>query len=63
MKTEVYPLPPIKNFGGSPQISGKNLWQAADDQKKLVCTFLPESPVGEQTGGETLAVTLFRGSL
>jgi hypothetical protein len=27
---EFYPLPPIINFGGSPQISGKSLLQAED---------------------------------
>jgi hypothetical protein len=27
---EIYPLSPIINFGGRPQISDKSLWQTAD---------------------------------
>jgi hypothetical protein len=38
--------------GGRPQISLKSLWQAADQPKAPVWTFLPASPVGEPTGGE-----------
>jgi hypothetical protein len=40
---------------GRPRISVKSLWQTADNPKKPVCTFLPGSSVGEQTGGEKLA--------
>jgi hypothetical protein len=52
------PPPPIDN-GGKPQINGKALWQTADHSEKPVCTFLPASPVGEQTRGEKLAGLLF----
>jgi hypothetical protein len=55
---EIYPLPPIINFGGSPQISGKSLWQAADHLKNPVCTILPASSVGKQTEGKKLAFLL-----
>jgi hypothetical protein len=41
--------------GGRPQISVKSLWQAADNPKKSVCTFLHASSVKEQAGGEKLA--------
>jgi hypothetical protein len=37
---EVFSLIPIVNFGGSPQISGKGMWQAADHKKKTQF-FLP----------------------
>jgi hypothetical protein len=38
-----------------PQIAVKSLWQAVDHPKKPVCTFLPPSYMGEQTGGKRLA--------
>jgi hypothetical protein len=38
-----------------PQIYGTSLWQAGDQRKKLVSTFLPSSSVGEQTKGKKLA--------
>jgi hypothetical protein len=34
------------------------LWQAAHHKKKPVCTLLPASHVGEQTGSEKLAASL-----
>jgi hypothetical protein len=35
----ILPLSPFINFGGSPQISGKSLWQAADHQKNRFVHF------------------------
>jgi hypothetical protein len=49
--------PPIED-GGRPEISGKSLLQTDDNQEKQVCTFLPVSPVREQTGGEKFALLL-----
>jgi hypothetical protein len=46
--------PPPHN-GGEPQINEKDLWQAAGHRENSVCTCLPASPVGQQTGGEKLA--------
>jgi hypothetical protein len=51
-------LPQSIDDGGKPQISGKSLWQAAHHKKKPVCALLPVSHVGEQNGGEILAVLL-----
>jgi hypothetical protein len=49
-------LSPTIDKGGKPQINVKGLWQTADHREKPVCTILPASPVGEQTGGEKLTV-------
>jgi hypothetical protein len=60
IKTNPYhPLLPTIGNGGKPQINGKDIRQRADYWEKPACMFLPVSPMGEQTGGEKLAVLLF----
>jgi hypothetical protein len=46
---------------GRPQTYGTSLWQAADQQKKLVYMFLPASSVEEQTVGENWRACCPRG--